>query len=163
MRFLDLDVIESRSPLGIWELYRHKLRKADAYLRELFRFLPRVAFMPPRAREVFLWRTGNMVLIPLLGAIGAAAALWTAFAWGAGAMTLTVLAAVALLALVGDRFGIWRDHGAWLVPPLVVLLAAVLVTALILHPFSRQTAHFPKVRTTFPPRPEMATEGVEAA
>jgi len=52
----DVCVTERRSPTRIPQLLRHKIRKTDAYLREIFRFLPQVGGMRPVARAIFLWR-----------------------------------------------------------------------------------------------------------
>jgi cellulose synthase/poly-beta-1,6-N-acetylglucosamine synthase-like glycosyltransferase len=163
VRFLDLDVTESRSPLRLWELYRHKLRKADAYLRELFRFLTRLSSMPARAREIFLWRAGHMVLVPLLLGTGAVAAVWALVAAGAGALAAGGIAGAALLALAVDRLGLWRDGTAWLAIPLAALLATVLLAALVFHPFSRQTAHYARIGSALSPAREMIPEGAEGA
>jgi cellulose synthase/poly-beta-1,6-N-acetylglucosamine synthase-like glycosyltransferase len=129
----DAAVVELRSPRTLRALLRHKYRKADAYLREIVRFLPEVRRMPRPMRTIFLWRAALLTLVPLLGIAGGAAAMAaiaTSFASIIGA------AVVAMLLFV--------------IPPargvaLAALLAAVSAAALLMHPFSRQQASFPKI------------------
>src|SRR3954452_24880988 len=71
----DASVVELRSPRTLRALVRHKYRKADAYLREIVRFLPVVRRMPNPMRTIFLWRAALLTLVPLLGVIGGAAAI----------------------------------------------------------------------------------------
>src|SRR5437667_2769162 len=59
-------VTELRSPVALADVFRHKVRKADAYLREVVRFWPRIGTMRADARSVFLWRAGQLVLAPFL-------------------------------------------------------------------------------------------------
>jgi cellulose synthase/poly-beta-1,6-N-acetylglucosamine synthase-like glycosyltransferase len=124
-----LDVLELRSPRTLSDLLRHKSRKADAYLREVFRFLPAVARMPGPMRGIFLWRAALLTLVPLLWTLAAALVLIAA--------PLPTLLATAVV---------------FLVPParaaaLAMLLSAVSAAALLTYPFSRQAASFPKIQT----------------
>src|SRR3954447_14409703 len=68
-------VIELRSPRTLGALLRHKYRKADAYLREIVRFLPEVRSIPRPMRTIFLWRAALLTLVPLLGIVGGVAAI----------------------------------------------------------------------------------------
>ena len=145
VRFLDLGVEESRCPQRLSDLYRHKLRKADAYLREVWRFLPRWSAMMPRAREIFVWRSIHLVAIPVLSLIGAGATVaWMASAESVGiaAILLAVCGFLAIGSLSRHRTAI----DALLALPLAALLSAVLLVALVKHPFSKQTANYPKIR-----------------
>lgn len=145
--FESVRIAELRAPRSLVEMFWHKRRKADAYLREMFRFLPGVACMSRQARAVFLWRAAQLFLIPVLvvflaaalpvlagrGEYGGAAALGAAM----GALPLTVL-----------RFDGRYDPRTFAQGiGLAALLTAVLVTALIGYPFSRQTAAYPKIAT----------------
>jgi hypothetical protein len=52
---------------GAWaaaQLLRHKRRKADAYLREVFRLLPGALRMPRPMRAIVLWRAAVLCLVP---------------------------------------------------------------------------------------------------
>src|SRR3954463_985174 len=84
-------VIELRSPRTLGALLRHKYRKADAYLREIVRFLPDVRRMPQPMRAIFLWRAALLTLVPLFGVVGAATAVANSFAALIGAAILTIL------------------------------------------------------------------------
>jgi cellulose synthase/poly-beta-1,6-N-acetylglucosamine synthase-like glycosyltransferase len=149
VRFLDLRVEESRCPRRLGDLYRHKLRKADAYLREVWRFLPRWPAMMPRAREIFIWRAVHLLVIPLLSLVGAGAGVaWIASTNLVGMATVLVAACgvVAACHLLRNQTAI----DALLTPPLIALLSAVVLVALVKHPFSKQTANYPKITPTTP-------------
>ncbi|MEA2337271.1 MAG: hypothetical protein QOE82_1278 [Thermoanaerobaculia bacterium] len=118
-------VVELRSPRTLRALVRHKYRKADAYLREIVRFLPDVRRMPRPMRTIFLWRAALLTLVPLLGMIGGGAVI-AAFPISLLAMLLLFLPAARGIALAA-------------------LLAAVSAAALLTHPFSHQQASFPKI------------------
>jgi cellulose synthase/poly-beta-1,6-N-acetylglucosamine synthase-like glycosyltransferase len=125
-----VDVLELRSPCSVRDLLSHKFRKGDAYLREIFRFLPRSHRMPGAIRAIFLWRAALLTIVPLL---------WSA--------------AVLLLALAAPAAALTGALVLFLLPParpaaLALLLAFVSCAAVIAYPFSRQVASFPKIQTT---------------
>ncbi|HEV7428336.1 MAG TPA: glycosyltransferase [Thermoanaerobaculia bacterium] len=129
----DAAVVELRSPRTLRALVRHKYRKADAYLREIVRFLPQVKIMPRPMRTIFLWRAALLTLVPLLGVIGGTAAI---------ALIATSVQSIVVAALTAMLL--------FVIPPargfaLAALLAAVSAAALLTHPFSRQQASFPKI------------------
>jgi len=126
-------VVELRSPRTLRALLRHKYRKADAYLREIVRFLPQVRRIPHPMRAIFLWRAALLTLVPLLGVIGAVTAI------AAMAESLASIIAAALLTML--LFVVPAARGF----ALAALLAAVSAAALVMHPFSRQQASFPKI------------------
>ena len=130
-------VRELRAPRTLGALLRHKVRKADAYLREVFRFLPDARRMPQPMRAVFLWRAALLTLAPSC-AVGAAALLCLGAdpSLAATGATLTLLAAGRGPGLVA------RCTASVLLPPLLAVAATL---ALLGHPFSRQTAHYRKV------------------
>jgi cellulose synthase/poly-beta-1,6-N-acetylglucosamine synthase-like glycosyltransferase len=142
---VDRTVTELRAPTRLTELFCHKRRKAEGYLREVFRFLPRARGMASPAREIFLWRAALLITFPLLVTTGA---LLLA-AWMAGAASGPQWLVAALLALVAFAAcgGRRRPPRAVAYPALGLLLAAVQLAALVIHPFSRQTACYPKVTT----------------
>jgi cellulose synthase/poly-beta-1,6-N-acetylglucosamine synthase-like glycosyltransferase len=146
---VDRTVIELRAPTRLAELFCHKRRKAEGYLREVLRFLPRIGSMASPAREVFLWRAALLVAFPLLAAIGGLfLAAWMAGGTsGVSGIVAGVLALPPLLAAAACAGG-WRPPGVVLYPALGLLLAAVQLTALVVHPFSRLTSCYPKVTTS---------------
>jgi cellulose synthase/poly-beta-1,6-N-acetylglucosamine synthase-like glycosyltransferase len=129
----DASVVELRSPRTLRALVRHKYRKADAYLREIVRFMPDVQQMPRPMRTIFLWRAALLTLVPLLGVAGGAAAI-ASIATSFGALIGAAIMAM-LLSLIPPGRGV----------ALAALLAAVSAAALLMHPFSRQQASFPKI------------------
>jgi len=144
--FADRTVVELRSPIRLGQLFRHKVRKADAYLREVLRFLPRIASFPPPARAVFLWRAAQMICFPL-AALGATVE-FTQWSATLGAETAAALAAAATAVFGGDiALAIRRSREPRLTIAVVLggLLAAVLLTTLITAPLARRTARYPKV------------------
>jgi cellulose synthase/poly-beta-1,6-N-acetylglucosamine synthase-like glycosyltransferase len=126
----DADVVELRSPRTLRALLRHKYRKADAYLREIVRFVPQVRRIPPPMRTIFLWRAALLTIVPLLSVLGGVAAIATSF------QSIVGVAFVATLLLI---IPFARGFA------LAVLLAAISAAALLMHPFSRQQASFPKI------------------
>ncbi|HKR64118.1 MAG TPA: glycosyltransferase [Thermoanaerobaculia bacterium] len=88
----DASVIEMRSPRNVRDLLRHKFRKADAYLREIFRFLP------SRMPAVFFWRATLLTLVPLIALCAAPFTLVALFFKPTRlALLLTAVSAAALL------------------------------------------------------------------
>lgn len=135
-------VLELRSPRRFTDLLRHKYRKADAYLREVFRFLPRAGEIPLPMRRVFQWRAGLLTFLPAVALTGGVLTLTaigrTPLLPPPGA-TVTVSLAIAALAVT--RVG--RDTARLCALSLVLL--GVTVAALVRYPISRQAASFPKI------------------
>jgi biofilm PGA synthesis N-glycosyltransferase PgaC len=127
-------VLELRSPRSLRALLRHKYRKADAYLREIVRFVPLARRMPAPLRAIFLWRAALLTVVPLLAMSGAVAVL-AAMVLLSGAHAVWLLPALALLMTVPPARG----------AALAAVLAAVSAAALLTYPFSRQAASFPKI------------------
>lgn len=149
--FVAETVTELRAPTGLADLFQHKVRKADAYLREIFRFLPRVGAMASPAREVFLWRAAHLLVAPTLSAmtlIGLAGWLST------GVLGFSQLpAAAAGVVLTGGAWMHRRYMSMFLLElALGTFLTGVLLTALVAYPFSQQTARYPKVASAVKPR-----------
>jgi dolichol-phosphate mannosyltransferase len=132
-------VLELRSPRTLRMLVRHKHRKADAYLREVFRFLPYTGAMPSPMRAIFLWRAALMTIVPLASTVGA---LLVAVALMTGSFGAAQAGALAVLAM-----GLATRRGRQLLrfAGLAGILMGVSASALLVCPFSRQTAAFPKV------------------
>jgi hypothetical protein len=143
---IDAAVTELRTPRRLDGLFRLKFRRAHAYLREVFRFLPRTPTMPSPARAVFLWRAAHLIVLPvLLVATAGLALVWlgrlmaspTAPLWAGG------MAGVAALSC-------WGSQGARKLATVLALGALIVPTlllALMAQPLWRQTAAFPKVAT----------------
>jgi glycosyltransferase involved in cell wall biosynthesis len=141
VRFLHSAVVrELRSPRTLSELLAHKYRKADAYLREIFRFLPQVAEMRVPMRGVFVRRAALLIGGPLV-AVGSFLVALTAVR---GA-TLSFSQGVVLVALMVSILVAKRGRDAANLAALAVVLAGTTLAALVTYPFSRQTASFPKV------------------
>jgi cellulose synthase/poly-beta-1,6-N-acetylglucosamine synthase-like glycosyltransferase len=139
----DASVIELRAPLRLGDLFRHKLRKANAYLREVHRFFPRRTSMGTPARQVFGWRAAQLVILPILTLAGAVTALGMVTAtgypgvWLIGALTAAGLGVGSMRWRLLGRFGLTIALG--------ILLAGTLLVAMAAYPFWRQTACHPKV------------------
>jgi hypothetical protein len=139
----DVHVVEQRSPRRLGDLLRHKLRKTDAYLREIFRFLPAVGRMTAPARIIFLWRAAHLTILPVvvtLGSLGVVLAVPT-LPRGIGYLLSTLAAALFL----ASWWGLGRRSSPAHLLAHGVLLSAVILAALVSYPFSRQTARLPKV------------------
>jgi cellulose synthase/poly-beta-1,6-N-acetylglucosamine synthase-like glycosyltransferase len=136
-------VTEVRAPTTLAALVRHKLRKADAYLREIFRFLPRVHRMASPMREVFLWRAALLVGAPPLASLGLLGLLVAGSPEAAVGLGHGTVAAAALIGLAAVVRHPVTDALRLLL--LATLLAAVWLAALVAHPFSQRTASFTKL------------------
>ncbi len=150
--FVDRTVRELRAPRTLGALVRHKIRKGDAFLREIARFLPRVREFPRPARGVFLWRAAQAFVFPF-AALGAAASgvAWTV---SAGPATAAWAAAAACAALVADF--VFTRSRLLVAAALGALLAATLLAALVGLPFARLRPLYRKVPTPHPTRGEPA-------
>ena len=139
----DVYVTEERSPVRLLDVLRHKTRKTDAYLREIFRFLPHLGAMPATARAVLVWRAAQLTVLPVcvaLGVLGAVVASSQALPPGPAAL---LPAAAALVA--ASWWGLGRAASPLLVAAHGVVLSLVTLAALVAYPFSRQSAALPKV------------------
>jgi biofilm PGA synthesis N-glycosyltransferase PgaC len=137
----DATVLELRSPRTLSALLRHKYRKADAYLREIVRFLPEAGRIPKPMRAIFLWRAALLTVVPLLGTLGSAALAVSIATHTAVSLESIAWAALiaALLLVVPQTRKLARGCA------LAAVLAAVSAAALFTYPFSRQVASFPKI------------------
>jgi cellulose synthase/poly-beta-1,6-N-acetylglucosamine synthase-like glycosyltransferase len=133
-------VRELRSPGTLPELLAHKYRKADAYLREIFRFLPQVRAMRVPMRGVFVRRAVLLIGGPLFAVCG----LLAAFS-AARSAPFSVSQALVFLALMLSICATRRGSHAVNLAALAIVLAATTLAALVTYPFSRQTASIPKV------------------
>lgn len=137
---------ELRHPDTISGLFRHKLRKSDAFLREILRFLPLSFQMKSPAQEMFWWRAGQFILWPVLVAVLSVSITWRLIfsliendvSWWIPIVSIG--AVFALLRWVSPKTLLLMAHG--------FLVSFTLLFTLLSHPFSRQTASFPKVRTS---------------
>ncbi len=144
VELIEVAVTELRSPRRLGELVRHKFRRAHAYLREVFRFLPRVAAMTPAARTVFLWRAAHLTILPLLLLVTAGlalAGLGEAMTSPAGRLALGGAVSLAAIACWISR----RARQAAALLALAGVIAPTLVVALLALPLWRQRASFEKV------------------
>jgi cellulose synthase/poly-beta-1,6-N-acetylglucosamine synthase-like glycosyltransferase len=141
----DVQVTEQRSPIRLADLFRHKLRKTDGYLREIFRFLPQARRMRSPAREIFLWRAAHLTILPVLTALGVFGAALALSHPSLGGLPQVVLPLVGAVLFVASWWGVGRRSTPVLLLAHGVLLAAVTLLALLAYPFSRQTASFPKI------------------
>ncbi|RPI50361.1 MAG: glycosyltransferase family 2 protein, partial [Acidobacteria bacterium] len=135
---------EMRAPRTLGALFRHKFRKADAYLREIFRFLPDVGQMRPPMRSVFLWRAFLLTVFPPLAVLAAGQALWLLVALLAGDVgTVALTAGVAPILSIPLLFG--RSREVALLVALGCVLVMVSALALLFYPISTQTASLAKI------------------
>jgi cellulose synthase/poly-beta-1,6-N-acetylglucosamine synthase-like glycosyltransferase len=136
------EVCDLRAPRALPELFHHKRRKAHGYLREVLRFLPRVASMRGPAGAVFVWRAALLLAAPPLLALTALALAGALFEAGRGDPPAALAAgALALGAGASARGG--RRAVAWLA--LGGLLAGAQLAALLGHPFARLRSCHPRV------------------
>jgi len=144
VELIDVAVAELRSPRHLAELFRHKFRRAHAYLREVFRFLPRVPAMPSPAREVFLWRAAHLTVLPLLLLITGGFVL-DGLSHAVMSQSGRLAVGAVAVALSGACWGSRRVRQLVSIVALGAVIAPTLVLALVALPLWRQRASFPKV------------------
>ena len=144
VELIDVAVTELRSPRYLAELFRHKFRRAHAYLREVFRFLPRVPAMPSPARAVFLWRAAHLTVLPLFLLVTAALAL-DALGHVLASPTGRLATGAGIAAMAGAWSASRRVRALATIAALGAFIAVTLVLALAALPFWRQRACFSKV------------------
>jgi cellulose synthase/poly-beta-1,6-N-acetylglucosamine synthase-like glycosyltransferase len=138
----DASVIELRSPRTLRSLIRHKYRKADAYLREILRFAGAQSQMRQPMRAIFVWRAVLLTIVPFFAVLGGTLLGIAAMQWVATMQMDDVFWTFVALVLA---LGIPRMRRVARGIALSVLLALVSAAALLMFPFSRQVASFPKV------------------
>lgn len=152
VRYLtDVRVTELRAPAKLSQLFRHKLRKANAYCREIRRFLPRVFSFSGQARLLLLVKAFQFFVLPPATVLA-----------GLGALLLGIENRVPLVA--AWAFGVWllgravgkmlpksplpsaapRSPGLAKLAYLAVAFACLLINW-ALFPFWRQTSRYPRV------------------
>lgn len=141
--FVRADIVELRSPRTLAELLPHKYRKAHAYVREIFRFLPRSGRMAPAGRGTFVRHAALVVLAPVGAALLAASAIAAARWFGPGAVAA---------APVGLLFPAIRRRAG-----LAALLTTALAAGIITAPFLGRGAAYPKVDRRRKPSPQPET------
>ena len=156
VRYLEDAVVrETRSPQNLGQFVRHKFRKGNAYLVELWRFVPRVPAMPGLWKLIFLTKLLQVAVMPW--ALVGFAALSVAFAFGAPPRPLVAAVAAAALsaslvvtsALLGRERGRRAERS-----PGKSLFTIFLVTNFVLilngltFPFFRQTSRFARLAGT---------------
>jgi glycosyltransferase involved in cell wall biosynthesis len=138
---LDADVEELRSAATLGGWLRHKVRRTLGYQREVLRFLPAAARMTWPMRLVFLWRAVALTAGPPL----ACAALLAI----ALALPPLVVAAAALVAIAAGAIPRVPSRGRTIVDALIAMslpcwLVVVTTAALVMYPFVRQHASYPR-------------------
>ena len=128
-------VIELRVPENWTALVRHKHRKAHAYVREIFRFVPTLGRMPARPRAAFLWRATLILGSPTLLIVGATlvAISWRGPIWP----YLGTLVVVTLMSVLSSRL---RELGA-----LAAVLGSGVAVSLLRYPFSRPSSRWERL------------------
>jgi hypothetical protein len=147
----DVNVTEFRTPENMRQLFGHKARKACAYFREIFRFIPELSRMGRPARSVVLFRMGQMLILPSLSAIIFLIALhwiWTAwlpiFNWSAWLIPAGVFTFFLFWLMKVYNFRPLQ------VLSLALLIDVILLASLVIYPFFTQTASYPKVGARAP-------------
>lgn len=151
--YVPAGVTELRAPRRLATLIRHKHRKADAYVREIARFLPLIGRMAPPARCVFLARAALLCLLPPLLLVAAAGALWVVAGLAIDAST-----AAAAAGAIGAALLTRPGRAVVLLAALAGLLVVVATTAVAGRPFSRQTAALARILDPVPVRARLEVE-----
>lgn len=138
---LDADVEELRSAATLGGWLTHKVRRTMGYQREVFRFLPAAARMTWPMRLVFLWRALALTAGPPL-ACATLVALARAVPPAAVAAAGVAILAAGAIPRVPSRGRTIVD--AVIAASLPVWLVVVTISALVLYPFVRQHASYPR-------------------
>ncbi len=119
--------------------FRHKVRRTLGYLREVFRFAPGLFRMAAPMRTVLVWRALALTVAPVAGlGAGLLLTMLIGLPWVAGG--ILVLTAATGVAAARGRRGWVLNAAAAAALPLWILF--VMLTALVLYPFVRQSASY---------------------
>jgi cellulose synthase/poly-beta-1,6-N-acetylglucosamine synthase-like glycosyltransferase len=156
VRYVEAATVELRSPLDFPSFLRHKLRKVNNYLIEVFRFLPKALRMPAPARWIFMCHAAQMTIAPVLFA-SALLFLTRGLIIAGGTML-----APSTLVFMGGVLAViaWLIRRRFLLGVLGLTMNGVLLIALILYPIHRLTrAHHGWRLPEGPPRDSRSREG----
>jgi hypothetical protein len=135
-------VQELRAPAGGRELFRHKVRKAMGYVREIARAMPHARARNFATSAIFLWRGALLAGLPL-ALLGGVAGVVVRFGWShAGVAALTLLVALWGLTVRGGRDPLTRAAAIVATP---ILTAVVLTAAILLLLFVPLNPRYRKV------------------
>jgi len=144
---------EVRSGSGRGQMFRHKLRKLNANMRELVRFLPEVGTMAPLWRTMFLskfvqsWLLAPTLVFLAVAFVGTAVVQGTGclFFWGPWLVVLAVLQWSAGRRLSAFAVGDGGGAGCSSRGTYVLLFLSVLVVGFVRYFMVRQTSSYRKV------------------
>ncbi len=147
----EIRVTEMRGPVSYWQLYRHKLRKANGFSSEVHRFLPKLGSFSPCARFLLAVKAIQFFLLPwaagLAGVTGLVLCLTgRGFAVLMAGFTVVGLGRVLARALpaVPSGSAIPRSAGIGKLVYLAVAFASLL-TNLVFFPFWKQGSSYARV------------------
>ncbi len=147
--------VEIRSPSTTEEFLRHKFRKGNAYLVELFRYFYRLPEMSGWWKVIYLTKLLQLAVIPwilpyfLLSTISLCLSGWGLFQIALfGILFLTIF--LILTSLIMDRFRLkyLESSGSKLRPTfaLFALSNIILILVGLSFPFYKQTSSYRKIR-----------------
>jgi cellulose synthase/poly-beta-1,6-N-acetylglucosamine synthase-like glycosyltransferase len=145
--------IELRTPGSLRQFFIHKFRKGNAYLRELYRFMPKVAKMQGWWKIIFITRTIQLTLIAWLIPAYLFCALyfilycqWVLVLWSSAVF----VAGLSCASIGLKSFGVSISKnkadscGMSIFPFFVVNL--VLIALAFSYPFTKQTSCYKKLK-----------------
>jgi len=148
-----LKVEEVRTPSGLFELIKHKLRKSNAYMTELFRFLYKLPYMGKRLKLIFLGRLLQFFYMPW-GVIGFILMIFRMIYSGeylflivslSSLFFLMVLASLCMIPATGEIRGGVKFKSIIATVNIFAIMILVLIVDFIIYPFWKQSSSYEKV------------------
>jgi len=144
----ELLVYELRSPSNFWEFFRHKLRKGNAVMRELLRFMParsgsgvwNVVYFT-KFLQTFVFPFLLVLFLVLSILLAGMSTLFVVSFW-----VLLTASHVAASRILNAGRGSEKKPSFLASLRFPVIVTAILFANLFLYPFFRQTSRYKKVR-----------------
>jgi cellulose synthase/poly-beta-1,6-N-acetylglucosamine synthase-like glycosyltransferase len=143
---------ELRASQSLGELYKHKMRKSNAFLIEIFRFLGKTLKGRRRWWMIFITRMLQMVVIPLLIPVYFILSLAVGFA-GESTLLLASLSLVGVSVFISHMLFQRMRHGVDTMEANIIssakvfmLMNLIQLVSIIRYPFFRQTSSYEKIR-----------------
>jgi hypothetical protein len=140
--------LETRAPQAYSQLFPHKFRKSNAFLRESLRFLYALPFMGSFCKMMLVTRVAQQTLLPWLGFFWLllTGVLLTVFRYDIVLMDIALLLillfvtnrAIATVRLPGPK----KTYSPWAIIKAYVLTNVVMLTTGVTYPFFRQGSSY---------------------
>lgn len=145
----DIIAYETRTPKSDSEFIKHKLRKANAFLKEIFRFSKYLPKFHNRWKIIFLTKFMQLVLIPFM--IPLSVILSILVLYNNPFLLLATLFPILLSIIISGNIlsrtiiPSYMNSGMLTDIKIVIMSNLILIYSLLVYPFYRQTSSYEKI------------------